>query len=372
MHKTLTVKLKKQSYDINIGEKSLYNIHNYHNKLFKNKRVFVITDSNIEKIYLNPFKESFKKINLEVSHITIPAGEKSKNLKTIELIYNKLLHLRISRKDVIYALGGGVVGDITGFISSIVLRGVDWVQVPTSLLAQVDSSVGGKTGINTSFGKNLIGSFYQPRMVLIDTETLNTLPKRELLSGYAEIVKYSLISDIKFLSWLEKNGSNLIKGITTSRIYAINKCCNSKAKIVAKDEKEQNIRALLNLGHTFAHALEAEAGYNGMLLHGEAVSIGMVLALNLSHHLKLIEKESVNRLIKHLKEIGLPTNLKETNSCISWNIDKLINRIKSDKKNENNLIKFILCKEIGNAFISSNVKIEDVRLILNESKKTTI
>ena len=369
MHKTLTVKLKKHSYDINIGENLLYSISKYHEKIYKNKRIFVITDTNVKKIYLHRFSQSFIKSKIQINCLSIAPGEKSKNFKTIDMLSNKLLKLKISRKDIIYALGGGVVGDITGFVSSIILRGVDWIQVPTSLLAQVDSSVGGKTGINTSFGKNLIGSFYQPKMVIIDTNTLNTLPRRELLSGYAEIVKYSLINDKKFLFWLENNGLNLIEGDNTNRIYAIIKCCSNKSKIVAKDEKENNLRALLNLGHTFAHALEAEAGYDKSMLHGEAVSIGMVLALKLSHHMKFIEKNDIKRLVNHLKEVGLPVSLKETHSSCNWNLDKILNRIKNDKKNEENLIKFILCKKIGNAFISSNVRLKDVRLILEESQK---
>ena len=266
------------------------------------------------------------------------------------------------RGSTLVALGGGVIGDITGFAASQILRGINFVQIPTTLLAQVDSSVGGKTGINTRHGKNLAGAFYQPRLVLADTAVLDTLPPRELLAGYAEVVKYGLIRDAEFFAWLERNGAALIAGDREARQYAIRTSCAAKAAIVAEDERENGIRALLNFGHTFGHALEAETGFGSELLHGEAVAIGMIMALDLSVRIGLCPASVMERAIAHFNDAGLPVSV-STGGNREWDAGVLIGHMGHDKKVRDGKITFILARRIGEAFVASDVdltKVEDM------------
>ena len=256
----------------------------------RRKRVFVITDETVADLHLATLERALKDAGIAYQAFVLPPGEKTKSWERFQRLVDSLLEHRIERRDAIVALGGGVIGDLAGFAAASVLRGVDYVQIPTTLLAQVDSSVGGKTGINSPHGKNLVGAFHQPRLVLADTGVLDTLPKRELLAGYAEVAKYGLIDRPGFFHWLEANGADVLDGVAASRRRAVLESCAAKADIVARDETEQSgARALLNLGHTFAHALEAECGYEGQLLHGEAVAIGLCMAADLSAELGYME-----------------------------------------------------------------------------------
>jgi 3-dehydroquinate synthase len=271
---------------------------------------------------------------------------------------NDLLDQRPDRKTTLVALGGGVVGDLTGFAAAVLLRGVDFIQVPTTLLAQVDSSVGGKTGINTRHGKNLVGAFYQPRLVVIDTDMLDTLPRRELLAGYAEVAKYGLIDEPDFFTWCEENGAALLAGDAARRSHAIEQSCRAKARIVAADERETtDLRALLNLGHTFGHALEAETGFGPDLLHGEAVGAGMVLAFDLSARLGICPAADAARVRRHLAAVGLPVRLRAIGggNRRDWQAARLIDHMRGDKKAEAGKLTFVLARGIGKAFVSRDV-----------------
>jgi 3-dehydroquinate synthase len=264
------------------------------------------------------------------------------------------------------ALGGGVIGDLVGFTAAVLLRGMDFIQVPTTLLSQVDSSVGGKTGINTNYGKNLVGAFHQPQLVLADTGALASLPKRELLAGYAEVVKYGLINDFEFYEWCENNAKAIIEGDQQAQIYAVFKSCMTKARIVAADEHEYGLRALLNLGHTFGHAFEAETGYGSKLLHGEAVSIGCIIALQLSSKLGLCEQQETTRVEKHFSKIGLKstlTGLVDKN----WTVERLIAHMAKDKKADAGKITFILSRGIGKSFVAKEVAIDVVKVVLAQA-----
>jgi 3-dehydroquinate synthase len=267
----------------------------------------------------------------------------------------------------VLAVGGGVIGDLTGFCASIAMRGVPYIQIPTSLLAQVDSSVGGKTGINTPQGKNLVGSFYQPAAVIIDIETLKTLPKRELLAGYAEVLKYGLIQDAKFFNWLNAgNGEKICNLDQAAIIHAVELSCKAKADVVEADEQERGRRALLNLGHTFGHALEAEAGYNGTLLHGEGVAIGMLMAFELSYRMGLCPQEDVEALESHLQSIGLPTHASYIDG-LATDVNSLITVMKRDKKVVHDKMVFVLVNGIGQAFLNDSVPEDLVRDVLRDS-----
>jgi 3-dehydroquinate synthase len=281
-----------------------------------------------------------------------------------------LLDQRPDRKTTLVALGGGVVGDLAGFAAAVLLRGVDFIQVPTTLLAQVDSSVGGKTGINTRHGKNLLGAFYQPRLVLADTTVLDTLPKRELLAGYAEVAKYGLIDQPEFFAWCEKNGAAVLAGDPDRRAYAIEQSCLAKARIVAADERETtDLRALLNLGHTFAHALEAETGFGPDLLHGEAVGAGMAMAFDLSARLGLCPADDARRVRRHLDEVGLPVRLRSLggDNRRSWDAARLIGHMRGDKKAEGGKLAFILARGIGKAFMSRVVDEKALHGLLDDA-----
>lgn len=350
----IPINLGYHKYNIFIKEDIFDYIVNFHKKNFANCKAFIITDNNVKKLYSKKLIKSFDKEKVANYEFSVSPGEKSKNFKTLESLTNKTLSKRITREDIIYALGGGIVGDLAGFLASIILRGVKFVQVPTTLLSQVDSSVGGKTGINSKSGKNLVGSFYQPSAVFIDPLMLRTLPKKEFLAGYAEVIKYSLIDDKKFFMWLDKNLDKTIRLDLSVIKKIITICCRKKSHIVKLDAKEKNIRVLLNLGHTFAHAIEAELKYS--IRHGEAVSIGLLMAMELSRLLKLSTENDVKLLEKHIKKSRLPFKLRKLSKKHKWNTNNLINKMHNDKKINKGEIRFILCKGIGKTQIQEKVK----------------
>jgi 3-dehydroquinate synthase len=350
------VELDTRSYDIIVGPELLSRAGEYMAPVLKQKRVFIVTDSNVAPLYLQPLIQSLGNSDIRADHAVVPAGEGTKNFAHLEHLMDAMLTAKCERSTMIVALGGGVIGDLTGFAASVLLRGVDFVQIPTTLLSQVDSSVGGKTGINTAAGKNLVGSFHQPRLVLADTDTLKTLPPRELLAGYAEVVKYGLLGDAGFFSWLEQNAK---AALAVSNSDAMRHCivtsCEAKARVVAADEREGGVRALLNLGHTFGHALEAECGYGDSLLHGEAVAMGMVLAFDLSARMNLCPAEDAARVRAHFDAVGLRTKLPLTGVHGAITVERLIGHMGQDKKNQDGAITFILARRIGEAFITRAV-----------------
>jgi 3-dehydroquinate synthase len=300
----------------------------------------------------------------------VEAGEQTKSFAGLEGLLNRVLELGIERRTTLVALGGGVIGDLTGCAAAVALRGIDFVQIPTTLLAQVDSSVGGKTGINTRHGKNLVGTFYQPRLVLADTDVLDTLPRRELLAGYAEVAKYGLIDDPAFFAWCEANGAAVLSGDAARRTYAIEQSCLAKARIVAADERETtDLRALLNLGHTFGHALEAETDFGGDLLHGEAVGTGMAMAFDLSARLGLCPPADAERVRRHLGAVGLPMRLRTIggDNRRKWDAARLIGHMRGDKKADDGRLTFILARGIGQAFISREVDEAALRSLLDDA-----
>ena len=360
--RTLEVSLSERTYDIIIGQGLIEQAGKMLSPLMQQSRAFIISDDNVAPLYLNNLLSTLERSGIEAESLVLSAGESMKNFANLELLVDTLLSAKLERTTTLIALGGGVVGDLTGFAASIVLRGVDFVQIPTTLLAQVDSSVGGKTGINTSRGKNLVGSFHQPIAVIADISVLETLPKRECVAGYAEVCKYGLIGDKEFWYWLEENGANIIGGDSAATAHAIETSCAAKARIVAEDERENGVRALLNFGHTFAHAYEAETGYSGALLHGEAVAIGMCAAFALSARLGLCPHDEVKRIHKHFKSVGLPVNVPQ-NIGIS-EPDILLSRMKQDKKSHDSKVSFVLTKGIGEAFLTQDVPHDDLRSVI--------
>lgn len=366
MIKKTKVNLGTRSYDILVGENLLDNAADYIQPILKRPRTVIITDENVAHYQLNRLKDNFTRNKITHDVIILPAGEATKSFQHFKELLDQLLKLRLERSDMIIAFGGGVIGDLVGFVASVYLRGIDFIQIPTTLLAQVDSSVGGKTGINSDMGKNLIGSFHQPRLVLIDVTTLDTLDKRQVIAGYAEIVKYGLINNEPFFAWLENNGQKIVSGDNNDskalRIEAIIKSCEAKAFVVANDEKESGARALLNLGHTFGHALEAEVGYTDDLFHGEAVAIGMILAFELSEKMNLCPASDVERIKTHFDIIGA-----QKINQFNFNVDHLINHMQGDKKMSDGKLTFVLAKGIGKSFLSNKVDMNDVKSILSNS-----
>ena len=357
--KTVTIDLGARSYDIVIGPGVLETVRDHLPFDVQGRRLFLITDDHVE-----PYAQALQKILSEkrVSFcdlLVLSHGEKTKSYACVKQAHDWMLDNNIQRNAVVFAVGGGVIGDLAGFAAATILRGVPYVQIPTSLLAQVDSSVGGKTGINTDFGKNLVGAFYQPACVIADTDTLKTLPRREVLAGYAEIVKYGLIADAPFFAWLEENGQAVTDLDESALSHAVETSCRAKAAIVATDERESGARALLNLGHSFGHALEAAAGYDGTLLHGEAVAIGMVMAFDLSVEMGLCAAEEAQRVRAHLEKIGLPVDAQG----IDTDVDSLIAIMKRDKKVVDDKMTLILVRGIGQAFITQDVDENAVREI---------
>lgn len=364
MKKTLRVALAERSYDIIVGDNLLKAAGKFLAPVLQRQRVIIITDAIVAPLYLSALEAAFDQCGIRHQHIILPAGEQTKSFATLEIFLNDLLAFVPDRKTTLVALGGGVIGDITGFAASILLRGVDFIQIPTTLLAQVDSSVGGKTGINTKYGKNLIGSFYQPKLVLADTNVLATLPKRELLAGYAEVVKYGIINNYPFFGWLEEHGVKGLNGDKDALAHMVFESCKAKSEIVAQDERESGIRAILNFGHTLGHALEAEMGYSSQLLHGEAVAIGMILALHLSVRRGLCDVQDYERAMHHFKTTGLPISPIDIHS--KWNAKRLIDHCYHDKKASDGGLTFILAEKIGKTIISHNITRKDLEGLLAE------
>lgn len=364
MTDSLRVGLGERSYDIIIGQDLLANAAQWLKPVLRRPRVIVVTDEQVAPHYLQPLRAALQAGGIQSEAVVLAAGEATKSFAGLEHLMDALLALRPDRYVTLVALGGGVIGDITGFAASILLRGVDFIQIPTTLLSQVDSAVGGKTGINTRQGKNLIGSFYQPRLVLADHATFATLPRREMLAGYAEVVKYGVINDASFFAWLEQNGEAALSGDRKALTYAVRESCRAKADIVAKDEHESGLRALLNFGHTLGHALEAEAGYGDTLLHGEAVAIGMVLALRLSAQRGLCAPEEVERVRKHLAHVGLPVSPRDIPH--PWNGEALIHHCYQDKKARDGGLTFVLAEKIGKTNIYHDVKKQELEVLLAE------
>ena len=363
------VALAERAYDIVIGRGAIATLGARIKALRPNAKVVILTDATVEKHHLAAVESILKSAGVAHSPIVVPPGEGSKNYATFEKVCEAIIAARIERGDLVVALGGGVIGDLAGFAASSVRRGLDFVQVPTSLLAQVDSSVGGKTGINSPQGKNLIGAFHQPILVIADTAMLDTLSKREFRAGYAEVVKYGLLGDVAFFDWLEANWQAVFAGGDTSnsmaREQAIAICCRSKAGVVARDERENGERALLNLGHTFGHAFEAAAGYSQRLLHGEAVALGCVLAFEFSARKGLVPESEAARVRAHLAAVGLPTHVRDVQGGVP-NADGLMDLIAQDKKVKRGKLTFILVRGIGQAFVADDVDPADVRAFLHE------
>ncbi len=361
----VTVDLGPRSYDILIGRGILDRIGAELATRMPGRRVAVVTDANVARYHLNALNASLTAAGVDSTTITVEPGEKSKSFETLEAVVDGILGARIERSDLVVAFGGGVVGDLAGFAASVARRGVRVVQVPTTLLAQVNSSVGGKTGINTGRGKNLVGAFHQPSLVLADAGVLDSLNPRIFNAGYAEVVKYGLLGDAGFFAWLEENWRAVVAG-WPERDEAIAVACRSKAAIVAADEHEKSgARALLNLGHTFGHALEAATGYSDRLLHGEGVSIGMVLAFAFSAKRGLCAQEDSSRVAAHLAAVGLPTRMSEIPGE-PMVADRLMEAIAQDKKVSRGQLTFILLNGIGSAFVAHDVPPDEVAAFLKE------
>jgi len=357
------VALGERSYDIVIGRGLLAGLGGRIKALRSGAQAAIITDETLAGLHLGATEAALESAGIGSARVVVPAGEGSKSYATFEKVCEAIIAARVERNDLVIALGGGVIGDLAGFAASSVRRGLDYVQVPTTLLAQVDSSVGGKTGINSRQGKNLVGAFHQPALVIADTALLDTLPKREFRAGYAEIAKYGLLGDAAFFSWLEKSWQDIFAG-GPAREHAIAVCCRAKAGIVARDERETGERALLNLGHTFGHALEAACGFSDRLLHGEAVALGMALALEFSAHKGLIPASEATRAAAHLAAVGLPAHLKDIRGGVPA-ADVLMDLIAQDKKVKRGTLTFIFVRGIGQAFIENNVSAAEVRAFLD-------
>lgn len=355
----IKLELGQRSYDILVGKKSIKYLADF---LAQNNysKIFLLADENAAKHHLTSFDGILK----DYQKIIIASGEQSKSFDFLEKICEEILHKGCDRKSLIIAFGGGVVGDLAGFVASILLRGIDFVQVPTTLLAMVDSSVGGKVAINSKFGKNLIGSFYQPKLVICDLNFLATLTSRHLKSGYGEIVKYGLIYDYDFFEYLEKNYQHIFNLDAEVLQLVITRSCEIKARIVGRDEKESNERALLNFGHTFGHIFETETNYSDEIFHGEAVVLGMLMAAKMSLNFGMILENDFWRIKDHLENCGFITTHK--NIRPTWNEENLISHLYKDKKTEDKNLTFILLKKIGEALIKKSVNLSDFRRVLVE------
>lgn len=366
MTETVRVGLGARAYDILIRTGLMEAAGVEISKRLPGIRAAIVTDTNVAAAHLGGLEASLARSGIQSFAITLDPGEKTKNFAAVQDVVDRLLAARLERGDAVIALGGGVVGDLAGFAAGIVRRGMSFVQVPTSLLAQVDSSVGGKTGINSPHGKNLIGVFHQPRLVLADTGALDTLPPREFRAGYAEVAKYGLIDRPDFFAWLETNWRDVFAG-GTARVQAIAVSCQAKAEMVARDEFETGDRALLNLGHTFGHALEAATGYEGArLVHGEGVAIGMALAHRFSARLNLASPDDAERVEAHLRAVGLPWRLADVPGGLP-DAETLLGYIQQDKKVSRGALTFILTRGIGQSFIARDVPSSEVLAFLKEN-----
>lgn len=358
---TVPVNLGARSYNVRIGAGLLGQAGAQIAPLLRRKTVAIVADAQVAELHLDALRAGLGDIGSTA--LTVPAGEGSKGWAELARVTEWLLDQKVERGGLVIALGGGVIGDLVGFSAAILRRGVRFVQIPTSLLAQVDSSVGGKTGINTPQGKNLVGAFHQPSLVLADLDVLTTLPKRDFLSGYGEVVKYGLLGDAAFFDWLEINGPKMLAGDTDARAYAVRRSVQMKAEIVERDETEEGDRALLNLGHTFCHALEQATGYSDRLLHGEGVAIGCVLALQLSQNLGLCSQESASRLRAHLRAMGMKTDLSDIAGDLP-DAAGLLTLMGQDKKVVDGQLRFILTRAIGDAFVATDVAPDAVLSLL--------
>ena len=363
MSRIIRVGLSDRSYDIHVGEGLLSRAGELLVP-FARGTVPVVTDSHVAKLHMDPLIASLARANIKTLPIVLPPGEGTKSFAGLEKLTGELLRANVDRGGLIVALGGGVIGDLVGFAAGVLKRGVDFAQIPTTLLSQVDSSVGGKTAINVPEGKNLVGMFHQPRIVIADIATLKTLPRRELLAGYAEVAKYGALGDAAFFNWLEANGAKALAGDNAALAHIVAHSCKMKADIVARDEREAGERALLNLGHTFGHALEAATGFSDRLLHGESVAIGTVLALQLSAKLGDAPPADAQRFAKHLKAVGLPASISDIPGTRP-DADTLIAAMAHDKKVKDGRLTFVLARGLGHAFTASDVPMDAVREILS-------
>lgn len=363
---TVHVPLGDRAYDIRIGTGVLARAGAEIAPLLRRPRLAIVTEERVAALHLPALTAALAAAGIAAPALALPPGEATKGWAGLERTVEWLIAERIARDDLVLAFGGGVIGDLAGFAAAILRRGVGFVQVPTTLLAQVDSSVGGKTGINSPLGKNLVGAFHQPRLVLADTGLLDTLPARDFRAGYAEVVKYGLLGDAAFFTWLETNAARIAAGDPEARLHAVRRSCEMKAEIVVRDETEQGDRALLNLGHTFGHALEAATGYSGRLLHGEAVSIGCLLAFELSARLGLCPQETPGRVAAHFAAMGLHRSLADIPGDLP-DADGLVGLMGQDKKVRDGRLAFILARDIGAAFVARDVDLAAVHAVLAEA-----
>lgn len=365
MLETVHVDLPGRAYDVLIGTGLLGDAGTHIAPLLKRARVVVISDETVAGLHLGALQDGLRGHGIDCAAMSLPAGEATKSWPHLMSCVDWLLDQKVERGDIVVALGGGVIGDLVGFAAAILRRGVRFVQMPTSLLAQVDSSVGGKTGINSRHGKNLIGAFHQPSLVLADVDLLGTLQPRDFLSGYGEVVKYGLLGDAAFFEWLEGQGPALAAGDVPARIEAVRRSVQMKADIVVRDETEQGDRALLNLGHTFGHALESATGYSSRLLHGEGVAVGCAMAFELSARLGLCSQEDPSRVRAHLRDMGMKTNLADIDGTLPGP-QALLALMGQDKKVVDGQLRFVLARGIGDAFVTSDVPAQTVLEVLRD------
>jgi 3-dehydroquinate synthase len=365
------VELGDRSYDILIGEGLIGRAGELIGPLLARPRALIVTDSNVAEVHLPVLERALAESEIAFDAFVLPPGEHTKDFSHLEQLTQRLLQAGLDRRSMLIALGGGVIGDLAGFAAAVLLRGIDFIQIPTTLLAQVDSSVGGKTAIDMPQGKNLVGAFHQPRLVLADTATLATLPRRQRLAGYAETVKYGLLGDLEFFHWLETHGTAVVECDAAAVRHAVATACRAKAAIVARDETEHGERALLNLGHTFGHALEIELGYSDELLHGEAVALGMTLAFELSAQLGVCAAAESDRVRRHLGAMGLPTGFADLGGRV-FDPARLVSHMRRDKKAEAGQLVFILARAIGEAFVARDVEAAEVERLLTESLAETL
>ena len=360
------VDLGSRSYDVEIGQGLIHEAGTRIAAIFGARRAAIVTDATVAPLHLESLQAALEQAGITAEALVLPAGEATKNWADLGRTVEWLLGQKIERKDIVIAFGGGVIGDLVGFASAILRRGVRFVQIPTTLLSQVDSSVGGKTGINSPQGKNLIGAFHQPTLVLADIDVLDTLTPRDFLSGYGEVAKYGLLGDESFFRWLEKNGPALARD-SALRAEAVRHSVAMKAGIVQRDETEQGERALLNLGHTFGHALESATGYSDRLLHGEGVAIGCTLAFDLSARMGLCAQEAPSRVAAHFAAMGMPSRISDIPGDLADD-EALIALMGQDKKVQDGKLRFILARGIGEAFVTDEVDFDQLRAVLRESR----
>lgn len=358
----LTVNLGARSYPIVVGAGLLVNAADHIVPQLSGRRTILISDSNVAPLYAHALKEQLVTHGIACELLVVPAGEASKSFSQFGTLMEQLLALKPDRITTIIALGGGVVGDLAGFAASVLLRGVPFIQIPTTLLAQVDSSVGGKTAINAALGKNLIGSFYQPRLVLADSDVMQTLPPREMRAGYAEIIKYGLIMDADFYRWCLANGDKILANDAAAIAHAVLSSCRMKGQIVAEDEHEAGARAHLNFGHTFGHALEAETGFGDQLLHGEAVAIGMVMACRLSERMGLLDASVERELAAHFKSKGMHAHVNDIPHA--WDANAIARHFGDDKKAEGGQLTFVVLESLGRARVAKKVPPDMARAVV--------